>query len=514
MLSYYYTPMLKKLESYFEFARLGTNWRIEILAGVTTFLTMAYIVLVNPAILAAAGMPLAAVTAATCLSAGFASILMGIVARYPIALAPGMGLNAYFAYAVCIKLHVPWQTALGAVFLSGVLFLALTAVGIRQMILRAIPHELYAAVASGIGLFIALIGFRNAGLVVADSNTLVSLGNIRNPTAALALLGLLLMVALEVQKSPRRHPHRRPLHHRPRLGAGPDPLDARRRRPLHRWLDTAFQLDIRGALNKGLLEIVFVFFFVDLFDNLGTLVAVTKRAGLIEADHSIPRLNRILFTDATATVFGSLTGTSTVTSYVESTAGVAAGGRSGVTAIVTGLLFLAAIGAAPFVGIVPPAATAPALILVGSMMLSTISEIRWREPLIAVPAFLTLVLIPFTFSIANGLGFGIISWAALHLAAGKIRKQDWLLYLLAALFLVRFIYLGRKLGLLSSACNQKGATMRWYHYIAYFFGGAFLANSLPHLGNGISGRAFQSPFASPPGEGLSSSTVNVLWGLL
>jgi AGZA family xanthine/uracil permease-like MFS transporter len=204
---------------------------------------------------------------------------------------------------------------------------------------------------------------------------------------------------------------------------------------------TAFKLDIRGALNKSLLEIVFVFFFVELFDNLGTLVAVTKRAGLIEADHSIPRLSRILFADATATIFGSLTGTSTVTSYVESSAGVAAGGRSGVTAIVTGLLFLGAIGAAPFVGIVPQAATAPALILVGSMMLATVAEIDWQDPLIAVPAFLTLVLIPFTYSIANGLGFGIIAWAAIHLTTGKFRRQDWLLYVLAALFLFRFVYL-------------------------------------------------------------------------
>jgi len=433
--------MLKQLETYFEFSRLGANWRTEVLAGVTTFLTMAYIVLVNPAILAAAGMPLAAVTAATCLSAGFASIMMGIVARYPIALAPGMGLNAYFAYAVCIRMHIPWQTALGAVFLSGVLFLALTAAGIRQMILRAIPHELYAAVAGGIGLFIALIGFRNAGLIVGDPNTLLGLGNLRNPTAALALAGLLLMVALEVKKvrgailigvlSITSLVWALGLGHWTPSAGG-----------LHELTKTALQLDIRGALNKGLLEIVFVFFFVDLFDNLGTLVAVTKRAGLIEPDHTIPRLNRILFTDATATVFGSLTGTSTVTSYVESTAGVAAGGRSGVTAIVTGVLFLAAIGAAPFVGIVPSAATAPALILVGSMMLATISEIHWRDPLVAVPAFLTLVLIPFTFSIANGLGFGVISWAALHLATGKLRKQDWLLYLLAALFLVRFIYIG------------------------------------------------------------------------
>jgi AGZA family xanthine/uracil permease-like MFS transporter len=433
--------MLKHLERYFEFAHLGTNWRTEILAGVTTFLTMAYIVLVNPAILAAAGVPLPAVTAATCLSAAFGSILMGIIARYPIALAPGMGLNAYFTYTVCLKMHVPWQTALGAVFLSGMIFLALTAAGIRQMILRSIPHELYAAVASGIGLFIAFIGFRNAGLVVVDPATMVGLGNIRNPTTALALFGLILMVALEIKKVrgsiligvvvTTGIAWAFGLVHWTPMGGGFAALT-----------QTAFKLDIRGALNKGLLEIIFVFFFVDLFDNLGTLVAVTKRAGLLASDHSIPRLNRILLADATATVFGSLTGTSTVTSYVESTAGVAAGGRSGVTAIVTGLLFLAAVGAAPFVGVVPQAATAPALILVGSMMLATITEVRWQEPLVAVPAFLTLVLIPLTYSIANGLGFGIIAWAVLHLVTGNYRKQDWLLYILAVLFLFRFVYLG------------------------------------------------------------------------
>jgi AGZA family xanthine/uracil permease-like MFS transporter len=433
--------MLKRIESYFEFQHLGTNWRTEILAGVTTFLTMAYIVLVNPAILADAGVPLPAVTAATCLSAAFGSILMGVVARYPIALAPGMGLNAYFTYTVCIKMHIPWQTALGAVFLSGIIFLALTGAGIRQMILRAIPHELYAAVASGIGLFIAFIGFQHAGLVVRDPNTLVGMGNIRNPTAVLALCGLVVMVALEVKKV------------RGSILIGVlGVTGAAWALHLVHWTaapggfralgQTAFKLDIRGALSKGLLEIIFVFFFVDLFDNLGTLVAVTKRAGLMAVDHSIPRLNKILFTDATATVFGSLTGTSTVTSYVESTAGVAAGGRTGVTAIVTGLLFLVAIGFAPFIGIVPQAATAPALILVGSLMLATITEIRWNEPLVAVPAFLTLVLIPLTYSIANGLGFGIIAWAVLHVITGKSRKEDWLLYLLAVLFLARFVYLG------------------------------------------------------------------------
>jgi AGZA family xanthine/uracil permease-like MFS transporter len=433
--------MLKRLEAYFEFAHLGTNWRTEMLAGATTFLTMAYIVLVNPAILADAGVPLPAVTAATCLSAAFGSILMGVIARYPIALAPGMGLNAYFTYTVCIKMHIPWQTALGAVFLSGIIFLALTAAGVRQMILHAIPHQLYAAVASGIGLFIAFIGFQHAGLVVRDPNTLVGLGNIRSPTTWLSLVGLLVMVALEIRKvkgsiligvlTVTGIAWAMGLVHWTHSAFGFSALT-----------QTAFKLNIGAALSKGLLEIVFVFFFVDLFDNLGTLVAVTKRAGLIAPDHSIPRLNRILFADATSTVFGSLVGTSTVTSYVESTAGVAAGGRSGVTAIVTGLLFLGAIGAAPFIGIVPPAATAPALILVGSLMLASITEIHWHDPLVAVPAFLTLVMIPFTYSIANGLGFGIIAWAVLHLAAGKARKQDWLLYILAALFLARFIYLG------------------------------------------------------------------------
>jgi adenine/guanine/hypoxanthine permease len=433
--------MLKRLEDFFEFAHLGTNWRTEILAGITTFLTMAYIVLVNPAILAEAGVPRQAATAATCLSAAFASILMGLIARYPIALAPGMGLNAYFTYTVCIQLHIPWQTALGAVFLSGVIFLLITAGGIRQMILHAIPHQLYAAVAGGIGLFIAFIGFQHAGLVVRNPQTLVAMGNIRNPTAWLALVGLLFMVALELKKfrgsilvgmlAVTAAAWGMGLVHWTPSTTGFRALD-----------QTAFQLNLRAALGKGLLEIIFVFFFVDLFDNLGTLVAVTKRAGLISADHSIPRLSRILFADATATVFGSLLGTSTVTSYVESTAGVAAGGRSGVTAIVTGLLFLGAIGAAPFVAMVPDAATAPALILVGSLMLVSIAEIHWHDPLVAVPAFLTLVLIPLTYSIANGLGFGIVAWAVLHLAAGKFRRQDWLLYLLAALFLARFIYLG------------------------------------------------------------------------
>jgi AGZA family xanthine/uracil permease-like MFS transporter len=431
--------MRAALERYFEFTQLKTNWRTEFFAGITTFVTMAYIILVNPAILAQAGIPLPAVTAATCLSAAFGCMLMGIVARYPIALAPGMGLNAYFTYTVVMKMGVPWQTALGAVFISGVAFLLLTACGIRQLILRSIPHELYAAVAGGIGLFIAFIGLHNAGIIVAQPATLITLGNVRAPQTALALIGVVVIGTLQVWRV------------RGAILVGVVAITVAAI-PFHlvHWnvssysiaalTQTAFRLDIRSAIHVGLLEIIFVFFFVDLFDNLGTLVAVAKKADLIGPDGNIPRLNSILFADAAATIIGSLTGTSTVTSYVESSAGVAAGGRSGITAIVTGFCFLIALFAAPLVGIVPTAATAPALIIVGSLMLTTISEIPWTEPLSAIPAFLTLIMIPLSASIANGLGFGVIAYACVHILSGRCRREDWLLYLLAVLFLVRFIY--------------------------------------------------------------------------
>jgi AGZA family xanthine/uracil permease-like MFS transporter len=431
--------MRAALERYFEFSRLNTNWRTEFFAGLTTFVTMAYIVLVNPAILAQAGIPLPAVTAATCLSAAFGSILMGVIARYPIALAPGMGLNAYFTYTVVLKMHVPWQTALGAVFISGVAFLLLTACGIRQLILRSIPAELYAAVAGGIGLFIAVIGLHNAGIIVPYKETLITLGDVRAPQTALALLGVIVIAALQVWR----------VRGAILIGVIAITIAAIPFGLVH-WkvasysvaavTQTAFRLDIRSTLHIGLLEIVFVFFFVDLFDNLGTLVAVAKKAGFIGPDGNIPRLNSILFADAAATIVGSVAGTSTVTSYVESSAGVAVGGRSGVTAIVTGLGFLLALFAAPLVGVVPTAATAPALIIVGSLMLTTITEIPWTEPLSAIPAFLTLIMIPLSASIANGLGFGVIAYAGVHILGGKFRRQDWLLYLLAVLFLIRFIY--------------------------------------------------------------------------
>jgi adenine/guanine/hypoxanthine permease len=430
------------LERYFDFESLGTSWRTEILAGFTTFMTMAYIVFVNPAILHEAGMPLEAVTAATCLSAGVGSFLMGGLARYPIALAPGMGLNAYFTYTVVKGMGVPWQAALGAVFLSGVAFLFLTALGIRQLIISAIPFELYSAVAAGVGLFIAFIGFRNSGIIVPDPATTVTLGKLTHPSTALAVFGLALIAALLAWRV--RAAMLIGILTTAALGLATGV--ARWTPQSYRFSDlsaTAFRLDIASTLRLGFLEIVFVFLFIDLFDNVGTLVAVGKKAGLFDAQHQIPRVNRILFSDAIASIVGALSGTSTVVSYVESAAGVAAGGRSGVTAIVTGVLFVGALFLAPLVGAIPAAATAPALIVVGSLMVSVVAEIQWSDPEVAVPAFLTMMTIPLTYSIANGLAFGFTSYTVLKVARGRFREVNWFVYALTALFVFRFIYLAR-----------------------------------------------------------------------
>jgi AGZA family xanthine/uracil permease-like MFS transporter len=365
---------------------------------------------------------------------------MGALARYPIAMAPGMGLNAYFTYTVVKQMGVPWQAALGAVFLSGVAFLVLTAAGVRQLIISTIPFELYAAVAAGVGLFIALIGFRNSGIIVPSAATTVTLGNLREPATALAVFGLLLMAAL--------------LAWRVRAamligilattGLGLVTGVARFAPQAYRLSDlaaTAGKLDLRAAARLGFLEIVFVFLFIDLFDNIGTLVAVGKRAGLFDHANRIPRVNRILFADATATIVGSVAGTSTVVSYIESAAGVAAGGRTGVTAIVTGGLFFLALFVAPAVGAIPAAATAPALIVVGSLMMQVVVEIDWRDPEVSVPAFLTMMTIPLTYSIANGLAFGFCAFTLLKVARGKFAQVHWFVYVLTALFIGRFLYL-------------------------------------------------------------------------
>jgi len=435
------------LERLFKLKENGTAVRTEVLAGFTTFLTMAYIILVNPSILAQAGMPAAGAAAATCLAAAFGSIMMGLIANYPIALAPGMGLNAYFTFTVVQGMGLPWQTALGAVFLSGVAFLLLTVAGVRRMIVGAIPRDLFAAIAAGIGLFIAFIGLRAAGIVVANPATTVGLGELTAPSAGLAVFGLVVtgvLLAWRIKAA---------------MLVGivattalawilglvdfkPAPYS------LAELTSTAFKLDIPAALGLGgggltlaLVEILFVFLFVDLLDNVGTLVAVTKRAGLVDENGEIPRLNRVLATDSTATMVGALAGTTTTVSYIESAAGVAAGGRTGLTAVVVGLLFLVAMVFAPFAQAIPPAAAAPALILVGAMMMAPLVESDWTDPMVAIPGFLILIGIPLTFSIADGLAFGIIAYAVLKLARGQARLGDGLLYLLAALFVVRFAWL-------------------------------------------------------------------------
>jgi AGZA family xanthine/uracil permease-like MFS transporter len=434
------------LNRHFDLAAQGTTVRTEIIAGLTTFLTMAYIVVVNPVILGEAGMPVAGVAAATCLAAGFGSILMGLISNYPIALAPGMGLNAYFTYTVVKGMGLPWQTALGCVFISGVAFLLLTVAGIRQLIISAVPRSLFAAVGGGVGLFIAFIGLGDAGVIVAKPGTMVGLGSLTTPTAAISMLGLVVIASLQVKGIKGAMLIGILLTAAVAWAFGLAHI-APGAYTLHDLSSAAFKLDIPAALNlKGgiglsLIEIIFVFLFVDLFDNVGTLVAVTKRAGLVAADGSIPRLNRILLADAASMVTGAMAGTSPVTSYIESAAGVAVGGRTGLTSVVVGLLFFCTLFFAPLVQAIPAAATAPALVLVGALMMGALAEIEWADPGAAIPAFLTVIMIPLSYSIANGLAFGITSHAVLKLVRGQARARDWLVYVLAALCVVRFIYL-------------------------------------------------------------------------
>ena len=436
-----FSRIVARFEEYFEFRRLATNWRTEIVAGFTTFITMSYIVLVNPAILKDSGMPLPGVLLATCLSAALASLMMGFFARYPIAMAPGMGLNAYFTYSVVKGMGVSWQVALGAVFLSGVTFLLLTLVGVRQWIVEAIPKELYAAVGAGIGLFIAFIGLRNAGIIVSNPATFVSMGNLRDANTALALFGILVTAALQSYRVRAAIL----LGMLATTAVGVAAGLVKWQPQVYSWgemTSTIMQLDVRGAMGIGLLEIVFVFLFVDMFDNIGTLLGVGQKAKLMDENGRLPRINRILVTDACATIGGSMLGTTTVVSYIESAAGVAAGGRSGVVSVVCGLLFIVALFVTPLIGALAAAATAPALLVVGAMMMTALSGIDWEDTVVAVPAFLTLLAIPLTFSIANGLAFGIIAHVVLKVAVGQGREVAPTAYVLAVLLLARFLYLG------------------------------------------------------------------------
>lgn len=427
------------VERYFQLSENHTTVRQELLAGLTTFMTMAYIVVVNPQILSQTGMPAEGVVFATCISAAIATLVMGLYANYPIALAPGMSLNAYFTYSVCLGMHVPWRTALGVIFFSGALFIVITITRVRERIVNGIPDCLKHSTAAGIGVFIAFVGMRNAKLVVANPATFIGLGNFSDRELQAACFGILLTLVLMVRKvngsillgicgtvvfGIARGIAPRPAH----FVSLPHPSS------------TFLQLDLRGAVHLGLWEIIFAFLFVDLFDNIGTLMGVCAQAGFVK-DGKIPRVGRVLLADGIGTVVGALTGTSTVTSYIESAAGVAAGARTGLSNLVVAGLFLLALFFSPLAAAIPAFATAPALILVGGLMMQSIAEINWPDFSEAFPAFVTVIAMPLTFSIATGLSFGVITYTVVKVAAGKRRDVSLVLWILTILFIVRDAWL-------------------------------------------------------------------------
>ena len=428
------------IERYFKIREKGSSVRTELIAGLTTFIAMAYILFVNPNILADAGIPKDAAIASTIWIAALASMAMGVFANYPVALAPGMGLNAFFAYYVCGVLGLHWTVALGAVFFSGVLFLILTVGGIRQAIINAVPRDLKLAISVGIGLFIAFIGLKGTGLIVENSATYVSLGHVTAPTTLLSLFGLLFTAALMA-----RNVHGSILIGifvttvlAMALGMTPAPQGFGDivSTSLPHMGGTFGQLDLAGAWNYGLVSIIFTFTVVELFDNMGTLIGLTTKAKMVKPDGHIENIDKALTTDAVGTMVSAVFGTSTVTSYIESAAGIAAGGRTGLTALAAGVLFLAALLFTPLIGLVPAFATAPALILVGALLMSEVGKIDFSDFTNALPAFLTIIMMPLTSSIANGFAFGFISYTVMKLFAGQYKQISWIMYLVSIAFLI------------------------------------------------------------------------------
>ena len=428
------------LESYFKLSENGTNVRTELIAGLTTFLTMVYIAFVNPSILAEAGMDHGAVFVATCVAAAIGSLIMGLWANYPIALAPGMGLNAFFAFAVVLGMGHAWETALGAVFIAGVLFFLLSVFKIREWIINAIPHGLKLAIAAGIGLFLALIGLKNAGIVVDHPATLVGLGNLGALPVLFAIGGFLVMGALDSRKVPGAITIAILLTTVVGVLAGVSPFGGILSMPPS-VMPTLFAMDLVGALDGALISVIFAFLFVDLFDTAGTLISVAHRGGMLDADGKLPRLGKALMSDSIATVVGAAAGTSTTTSYIESVAGVKAGGRTGLTAVVVALLFLLCLFFAPLAGTIPAYATAPALVLVACLMMRGLTEVDWEDVTEYVPAVITAIAMPLTFSIADGIGFGFISYAGIKILSGRFSDAPPAVIALAVLFVVKFAVL-------------------------------------------------------------------------
>ncbi len=428
------------LDNFFKIKESGSDIRTELIAGLTTFLTMAYIIFVNPSILGDAGMPKDAVFVATCVAAAIGTLIMALYANYPIALAPGMGLNAYFAYAVVKGMGVPWEVALGAVFISGCLFIIISLVGVREVIVNGIPPSIRISITAGIGLFLGLIALKSAGIVAANPATYVTLGDLHKMPAILAIIGFITIVVLDKLKvkgailigilaitilsffiGDNKF-----------MGVFSTPPSIE---------PTLFKLDIKGAFNMGILNIVLVFFLVELFDATGTLMGVASRAGLLK-DGKMPRLNKALLADSTAIVAGTMLGTSSTTAYVESAAGVQAGGRTGLTALTVGVLFLASLFIAPLAGAVPSYATAPALFYVACLMLREVTHLNWEDTTESVPAVITVLMMPFTYSIANGIAFGFIAYAALKLLTGQYKQVKLVVWIIAAVFLFKYIHLG------------------------------------------------------------------------
>jgi AGZA family xanthine/uracil permease-like MFS transporter len=444
---------------YFKLEENRASLRTEVLGGVTTFATMAYIIFVQPVVLGAAGMDAGAVFTSTCLITAFSTVLMALFANYPVAVAPAMGHNFFFAFTVVLGMGIPWQTALGAIFISGVIFIATSSFNFREQIVLAVPESLKSSIAAGIGLLITLIGMEWAGLVRLDANTLVRLGDLRSPPAVVALLGLLSMVVLIARKAKgailigiliaalAAIPFG--ILKMPEAIVSLPPSIA----PI------ALQLDIVGAISQGLFAVIFVFFFLDLFDTVGSLIGIARQAGLMK-DGQLPRAGRALLADAIGTTGSALVGNTTMVSYIESASGVAAGARTGVAALVVAGLFLVALFFSPLVAavsggypitetvliggqqvtrsIVLYPITSPALIVVGSFMIRAVRDIEWDDFTEAFPAFLTIVLMPLTFNITDGIAFGFIAYALLKLATGRAREPHWLVYLFAALFVLRY----------------------------------------------------------------------------
>jgi len=430
------------LDQLFKLKQKGTNVKTELLAGLTTFVTLAYIIFVNPNILADAGIPKEAAIAATIYATAVATILMGLWANFPVAVAPGMGLNAFFAYYVVGALKLPWQVALGAVFMSGIFFLILTFGGIRQAIIRAVPMNLKASIGVGIGLFIAFIGLKNAGIVVADKATFVAVGHLAAPAPLLACVGLFITGALLARnvKGSILIGILATTFLGMAVGIVPLPrgIGDIMSFSLPSLAPTLLHLDIKGAWEFGIFSIIFTFTIVELFDNMGTLIGLTRKAKLMNDQGEIENLNRALTTDACGTIISALFGTSTVTSYIESAAGIAEGGRTGLTALTVAALFLVSLVFAPLVGIVPGFATAPALILVGALMMTEIRHVDFSDMTEGIPAFLTIIMMPLTFSIANGFAFGFVSYTFLKLFSGRAKDVSWIMWLVSLAFLVNF----------------------------------------------------------------------------